>query len=301
MVRPHSEYADPTQTPTPQASVTTRKKRAPANAKEPKTKRPKARGAKAVAKAPAKPKKPTKKQLAQDAADRRRELSSFGNVWGSDNVQGTEERRVVPPVVLPHDASPDQSGADADANADTDAIRNAETNAPSNADTAEMVSVDKNTSAGADMTDVDMDMQVSTPERLDADSEASRDASDDSACEYNGESEKESDSEAEDGDTSESEATREIAHPLESGSRIRAVDFKQLEPTDPNLVLGSDEEYLGSDGEGSDDCAQAAELDLLASDTVSNDNCTIEDVSDEVTRVAGLMTPAEVELLHMVV
>ncbi|KAL4167879.1 hypothetical protein KRP22_013362 [Phytophthora ramorum] len=180
MVRPHSEYADPTQTPTPQASVTTRKKRAPANAKEPKTKRPKARGAKAVAKAPAKPKKPTKKQLAQDAADRRRELSSFGNVWGSDNVQDTEERRVVPPVVLPHDASPEQSGADADANADKDAIRNAETNAPSNADTAEMVSVDKNTSTGADVTDVDMDMQVSTPERLDADSEASRDASDDS-------------------------------------------------------------------------------------------------------------------------
>ncbi|KAL4118872.1 hypothetical protein PRIC2_011193 [Phytophthora ramorum] len=162
-----------------------------------------------------------------------------------------------------------------------------------------MVSVDKNTSTGADMTDVDMDMQVSTPEQLDADSEASRDASDDSAYEYNGESEKESDSEAEDGDTSESEATREIAHPLESGSRIRAADFKQLEPTDPNLVLGSDEEYLCSDGEGSDDCAQAAELDLLASDTVSNDNCTIEDLSDEVTRVAGLMTPAEVELLHM--
>ncbi|KAE8894550.1 hypothetical protein PF003_g21410 [Phytophthora fragariae] len=132
---------------------------------------PPAKRAKSASKRPAKtprapkpkPKQPSKKQMAQAADKRRKELAAFDKVWGERNATA-DGNAVVPPVQaavsssapvvssqrLPKDyadrnggdhsnadmnSTTAQANADTDANADGESPANADTEVPSNADT----------------------------------------------------------------------------------------------------------------------------------------------------------------------
>ncbi|KAE9196088.1 hypothetical protein PF004_g20252 [Phytophthora fragariae] len=72
--------------------------------------------------APKPPKKRTKKQIAEEAEIRRRELAAFGKVWGQHNSTAYADANAIPP------ASADKSGLPTAANDDANAI------APASAD-----------------------------------------------------------------------------------------------------------------------------------------------------------------------
>jgi hypothetical protein len=74
-------------------------------------------------------------------------------------------------------------------------------------------------------------------------------------------------------------------------------DFDVVEPSDPNLVLSDTEDRIESDGEGS-------EKSVCVQDDSDDEDDAWEDtpneaVADEASRVARLLSDAELEGLHM--
>ncbi|KAI9988569.1 hypothetical protein PInf_022009 [Phytophthora infestans] len=166
-----------------------------------------------------KTKKMTEKQLDKEAADRRRELSSLGRVWGGENAQ------------VGH------------MNGDVDSVI-----------------------AGS------------------SDGENSEYVFDESDGD-------DSESEGDTGDT-----TRDDDGVTIPPATVR-IEFAVMEATDPNLVLGEGEDFLDSDGERSDDLVETAETFVDEDSSESED--TNESVAEEVSRMIGLMKPAEIDDMRL--
>jgi len=85
--------------------------------------------------------------------------------------------------------------------------------------------------------------------------------------------------------------------PVESSLPPNGSDFDVVEPSDPNLVLSDTEDRIESDGEGS-------EKSVCVQDDSDDEDDAWEDtpneaVADEASRVARLLSDAELEGLHM--
>ncbi|KAE9049509.1 hypothetical protein PR003_g3416 [Phytophthora rubi] len=101
-----------------------------------------------------------------------------------------------------------------------------------------------------------------------------------------------------DRDTAADESVRQFAPaPAEFLSSTNASEFEVVDPSDPNLVLSDAEDRIESDGESSEDsvCVQDESDDEdETSEDIPNDA-----VGDEATRVAKLLSDAELDGLHM--
>ncbi|KAE9246264.1 hypothetical protein PF004_g4896 [Phytophthora fragariae] len=101
-----------------------------------------------------------------------------------------------------------------------------------------------------------------------------------------------------DRDTAAEESVRQFSPaPAEFLSSANASEFEVVDPSDPNLVLSDAEDRIESDGESSEDsvCVQDESDDEdETSDDIPNDA-----VGDEATRVAKLLSDAELDGLHM--
>ncbi|KAG3066447.1 hypothetical protein PI125_g23862 [Phytophthora idaei] len=83
----------------------------------------------------------------------------------------------------------------------------------------------------------------------------------------------------------------------DSVSEFQAIGRTGMEPSDPNLVLGTDEEFLDSDAEGSDDLVETAEG--FVDDASSEAGDTNKSIAQEVSRMVSLMKRSEAAELHL--
>ncbi|KAG1710084.1 hypothetical protein DVH05_017091 [Phytophthora capsici] len=235
-----------------------------------------------------KTKKMTKKQLDKEAADHRRELSSFGRVWGGENAQANDGLRADPPQT---NQEPGSTSTDKNDNADNGGQANADTTENANADLVASSSAgspasdDTNESPVA-YTDGDVDLVIASSSDG-ANSVYTFDGSDGDAME----------SEDCTGNTTRNKGGVMIPPAEVSSSQLQRIEFSVIEATDPNLVLGEDEDFLDSDGEGSDDLVETAET--LDDEASSETEDTNESVTEEVSRMIGLMKPAEIDDMRL--
>ncbi|KAG3017551.1 hypothetical protein PC120_g10947 [Phytophthora cactorum] len=215
-----------------------------------------------------KTKKKTKKQLEQEAAERRRELSSFGRVWGDENTQANDGLRADPP----------RTNQDADATS-ADTNDNTDTEGRANADTTDV----------DDPADPDINGDGSSDE-------ASSSGGEGSVYHFDGSDNADPDSEDE-GEVRRDDGRVVLPRVADSVSKFQAIGFAGMEPSDPNLVLGTDEEFLDSDAEGSDDLVETAKG--FVDDASSEARDTNESIAEAVSRMISLMKPNEAEELHL--
>ncbi|KAE9043553.1 hypothetical protein PR002_g3270 [Phytophthora rubi] len=231
---------------------------------------------KTAKKAPSKPKNKTKQQLAYEAAERRRKLSSFSKGWGDSNAEARDAPTVEAPTEPAAAVVVSVSNADQNGNADTDVPPKHDVEAYADSDSED----DSRNSDGS----------VSAYEDNQSDEEEE-------------DSDEEHDSVQEGGidgdrDTAADESVRQFAPaPAEFLSSTNASEFEVVDPSDPNLVLSDAEDRIESDGESSEDsvCVQDESDDEdETSEDIPNDA-----VGDEATRVAKLLSDAELDGLHM--
>ncbi|EGZ06819.1 hypothetical protein PHYSODRAFT_341000 [Phytophthora sojae] len=279
------------------------------------------------------PKKKTKKQLNEEAMQRRRELAAFDKVWATTTAPSRHRQRqrlsMLLQVPLQKLTKPPATQTWMNYNADTDAT--AHTIADANATTV-AANADKEASpasnADANGTTVaaNADMKVgsipSTATNADAEGlhdESAGNLSDASEGEVTADPQDEaydpdedddddagnSASRASDGETKDADAhvvcddtTRRV---LRDQSGTAPLRFDYTDVLDPNLVEPSGDNALDSDGEGDEDSAEASSdvSDVASGDT--SDPCKTDCLQREVSRLKALMSSEELERLHMTI
>ncbi|KAG3134564.1 hypothetical protein PI126_g18641 [Phytophthora idaei] len=126
--------------------------------------------------------------------------------------------------------------------------------------------------------------------------EASSSGGEGSVCHFDGSDNDDPDSE------DEVEVRRDddrvvLPRAADSVSEFQAIGRTGMEPSDPNLVLGTDEEFLDSDAEGSDDLVETAEG--FVDDASSEAGDTNKSIAQEVSRMVSLMKRSEAAELHL--
>ncbi|ETP41902.1 hypothetical protein F442_11121 [Phytophthora nicotianae P10297] len=280
MVRPNAVPLEPLPTSVSSVPSTSGKRQEPTIGKQPPKKLAKTVGSRKSEDKKSEKKqtpntKKTKKQEAKEATERRRQLSSFANIWGAANAQDRDGREVE---------APDQPPVQQEPHINADTEDNADENSPPPADMEDCADIHddvESRSGDGSESEYEDDPNAAESEVDDEDDENSVAECDDREDDQGGE------------DTQGAS----LRHPGAVETHFEPLGFADAEPSDPNLVLGDIEKSIESDEEGEDSVGVA---DMLDTDDEVESLCE-ESVVVETSRIAGLLNEVELERLHMAV
>ncbi|KAE9129250.1 hypothetical protein PF007_g4962 [Phytophthora fragariae] len=271
---------------------------------------------------PPKPKKCTKKQIAEEADKRRKELAAFAKVWGEENgtakPPGQDENLSATSSTSPISQTSREDNADtihtAASNADlvsTSSRAHADTDhveADANADiddivVAEAVTVDMNPETESSPTE-----SRRTPRRyslsedeeyLPDEADGDDDEDDEDPDQRNSTDDEEEKDEENVRDNLNHESCNEQL--LRDGTCGTLLRFNYMDPLDPNITGDTGDTALDTDGEGEEDSAEAFIGTIIDADSELShaESCEGDILQRELSRVTKVMDAADLERLHM--